>query len=64
MVLSPSFSRQMGEIETVEAETMGWIDLPRGTSYPNFPYTYTEYVIFMWNDEVLRIIKIRTYSHV
>ena len=25
----------MGEIETVEAEKMGWLDLPRGTSYPN-----------------------------
>ena len=28
----------MGEIETVEAEKMGWLDLPRGTSYPTFPY--------------------------
>ena len=30
----------MGEIETVEAEKMGWLDLPRGTSYPTFPYTW------------------------
>ena len=28
----------MGEIETVEAEKMGWLALPRGTSYPTFPY--------------------------
>ena len=28
----------MGEIETVEAEKMGWIYLPRGTFYPTFPY--------------------------
>ena len=28
----------MGEIETVEAEKMGWLDLHRGTSYPTFPY--------------------------
>ena len=28
----------MGEIETVGAEKMGWLDLPRGTSYPTFPY--------------------------
>ena len=39
MVLPPSFSRKMGEIETVEAEKMGWLDLPRGTSYPTFPYS-------------------------
>ena len=38
MALLPSFSRKMGEIETVEAEKMGWLDLPRGTSYPTFPY--------------------------
>ena len=38
MVLTLSFSRKMGEIETVEAEKMGWIDLPRGTFYPTFPY--------------------------
>ena len=38
MVLHPSFSRKMGEIETVETEKMGWLDLPRGTSYPTFPY--------------------------
>ena len=38
MVLPLSFSRKMGEIETVEAEKMGWLDLPRGTSYPTFPY--------------------------
>ena len=38
MVLPPSFSRKMGEIETVEAEKMGWIYLPRGTFYPTFPY--------------------------
>ena len=38
MVLPPSFSRKMGEIKTVEAEKMGWLDLPRGTSYPTFPY--------------------------
>ena len=30
----------MGEIETVEAEKMGWLDLPRGTSYPTFPYVW------------------------
>ena len=30
----------MGEIETVEAEKMGWLDLPRGTSYPTFPYLF------------------------
>ena len=28
----------MGEIETLGAEKMGWFDLPRGTSYPTFPY--------------------------
>ena len=28
----------MGEIETEEAEQMRWLDLPRGTSYPTFPY--------------------------
>ena len=28
----------MGEIETVKAVKMGWLDLPRGTSYPTFPY--------------------------
>ena len=39
MVLPPSFSRKMGEIETVGAEKMGWLDLPRGTSYPTFPYS-------------------------
>ena len=38
MVLPPSFSRKMDEIETVKAEKMGWLDLPRGTSYPTFPY--------------------------
>ena len=38
MVLPPSFSRKMGEIETVEAEKMGWIYLPCGTFYPTFPY--------------------------
>ena len=38
MVLPPSFSRKMWEIETVEAEKMGWIYLPRGTFYPTFPY--------------------------
>ena len=46
MVLPPSFSikmhrdlyGKMGEIETVEAEKMGWIELPRRTSYPTFPY--------------------------
>ena len=38
MVLPPSFSRKMGEIETVEAEKMGWLDLSRGTSNPVFPY--------------------------
>ena len=41
MVLPLSFSRKMGEIETVEAEKMGWIYLPRGTFYPTFPYTLT-----------------------
>ena len=34
----------MGEIETVEAEKMGWLDLPRGTSYPTFPYLPTTLV--------------------
>ena len=38
MVLLPSFSRKMGEIETVEAEKMGCIYFPRGTFYPAFPY--------------------------
>ena len=38
MVLPPSFSIKMDDIETVEAEKMGWLDLPRGTSYPTFPY--------------------------
>ena len=38
MVLPPSFSRKMGKIETVEAEKMGWIYLPRGTFYPTLPY--------------------------
>ena len=38
MVLPPSVSRKMGEIETVEAEKMGWLNLLRGTSYPTFPY--------------------------
>ena len=28
----------MGEIETEEAEKMGWLHLPRGTSYLTFPY--------------------------
>ena len=28
----------MGEIQIIEAEKMGWHDLPRGTSYPTFPY--------------------------
>ena len=37
-VLPPSFSRKMGEVETVEAEKMGWIYLPRGTFYPTLPY--------------------------
>ena len=41
MVLPPFFSRKMGEIETVEAEKMGWIYLPRGTFYPTFPYLYS-----------------------
>ena len=39
-----SFSRKMGEIETVEAEKIGWLDLPRGTSYPTFPYLPTTLV--------------------
>ena len=38
MVLPPSFSRKMGEIETIKAEKMGWLDLPHGTSCPTFPY--------------------------
>ena len=38
MVLPLSFSRKMGVIETVQAEKMRWLDLPRGTSYPTFPY--------------------------
>ena len=37
MVLPPSFSRKMVEIETVEAEKMGWIYLPRGTFTPLSP---------------------------
>ena len=37
MVLPPFFSSKMGEIETVEAEKMEWLDLPRGTSYPLSP---------------------------
>ena len=45
MVLPPSFSRTMGEIEAVEAEKMGWLDLPRGTSYPTFPYLFWQYEI-------------------
>ena len=40
MVLPPSFSIKMDEIETVETEKMGWLDLPRGTSYPTFPYAH------------------------
>ena len=44
----------MGEIETVEAEKMGWIDLPRGTSYPTFPYT----VVPRFSDTIL-IIPVR-----
>ena len=40
MVLPQSFRRKMGEIETVEAEKMGWLDLPRGTSYPTLPYSF------------------------
>ena len=44
MVLPPSLSRKMGEIETVEAEKMGWLDLPRGTSYPLSPiWLYLQY---------------------
>ena len=35
----------MGEIETVEAEKMGWLDLPRGTSYPTVPYVFDCYVL-------------------
>ena len=45
MVLPPSFSRKMGEIETVGAEKMGWLDLPRGTSYPTFPYVPAHYFV-------------------
>ena len=45
MVLAPSLSRKMGEIETVEAEKMGWLDLPRGTSYPTFPYSTHSYPV-------------------
>ena len=33
----------MGEIETVGAEKMGWLDLPHGTSYPTFPYLYIDH---------------------
>ena len=42
MVLPPSFSRKMGEIETVEAEKIGWIDLLRGTFYLIFPHVFFE----------------------
>ena len=35
----------MGEIETVEDEKMGWLDLPRGTPYPTFPYLLIHYCI-------------------
>ena len=45
MVLPPSFSGKMGEIETVGAEKMGWLDLPRGTSYPTFPYGFFKILI-------------------
>ena len=41
MVLPPSFSRKMGEIETVEAEKRGWIYLPRGTFTPLYPIMTT-----------------------
>ena len=54
MVLPPSSSRKMGEIETVEAEKMGWLALPRGTSYPTFPYGFSraEYVVGDGNDQI------------
>ena len=34
----PSVEKWVRLPETVEAEKMGWLDLPRGTSYPTFPY--------------------------
>ena len=36
----------MGEIETVDAEKMEWLDLPRGTSYPTFPYLILSFVFY------------------
>ena len=66
MVLPPSLSRKMGEIETVEAEKMGWLVLPPGTSYPTFPYisfplslmvicdTRVLSVILQWRPQPLR----------
>ena len=39
----------MGEIETVGAEKMGWLDLPRGTSYPTFPYL-AKLPRYFWHD--------------
>ena len=34
----PSVEKWARLPETVEAEKMAWLDLPRGTSYPTFPY--------------------------
>ena len=34
----PSVGKWARLPETVEAEKMAWLDLPRGTSYPTFPY--------------------------
>ena len=37
----------MGEIESVGAEKMGWLDLPRGTSYPTFPLLFEALSVIM-----------------
>ena len=47
----------MGEIETVEAEKMGWLDLPRGTSgivalSPMFPVNGTQFQEPIWDFQV------------
>ena len=34
----PSVEKWARLPETAEAEKMSWLDLPRGTSYPTFPY--------------------------
>ena len=58
----------MGEIETVEAEKMGWLDLPRGTSYPTFPYL-TDYqnIAFLGDKRRQfgngRVVHVNMYAH-